>query len=330
MAKYKPQHSRLLFIDRKIREQRYPNCASLARDWEVSVRTVQRDLDYLRDELDAPLAYSAKERGYYYTEPQYRMPAIDLRERDLFAIYLAERLLSQYQGTPVYDSLRTVFAKIEDSLPDRVTTKPGSDQELFTVLPPSATSVDPQVFTTVLDGLRHQTRLHLVYRHPQGAASERQVDPYHGVRYEGDWYIIGHCHLRGALRTFSLARILSVRKGVERFIVPPDFDVHALFGSHFGIHWGQDAVQVRIHFLPQAAVYVRERQWHPSQHIEELADGALILNLTISHLLEVQRWILSWGEAAKVLCPRHLAESIQATAQRLVQRYDQSSPQPGM
>ena len=68
MAKYKPQHARLLFIDKIIREKRYPNCSSLAEEWETSSKTIQRDLDYMRYELDAPLVYSAKERGFYYTE----------------------------------------------------------------------------------------------------------------------------------------------------------------------------------------------------------------------------------------------------------------------
>ena len=55
MPKFKPQYRRLLFIDRKVRDGSYPNCPSLAREWEVSVKTIQRDIDYLRDELGAPL-----------------------------------------------------------------------------------------------------------------------------------------------------------------------------------------------------------------------------------------------------------------------------------
>ena len=54
MQKFKPQFRRLLFIDRKIREGRYPNCTSLAKEWEVSVKTIQRDINYFKWELDAP------------------------------------------------------------------------------------------------------------------------------------------------------------------------------------------------------------------------------------------------------------------------------------
>ena len=105
MSKYKPQHSRMLFIDKSIRAGKYPNCSTLAKEWEVSIKTIQRDLDYMRYQLDAPLVYCAKHRGYYYTEKQFALPAIDIKESDLFGIYLAEKLLVQYEGTPIYDSL---------------------------------------------------------------------------------------------------------------------------------------------------------------------------------------------------------------------------------
>jgi proteasome accessory factor B len=306
-----------LFIDKQLREKRFPNCSTLAEGWEVSISTIQRDLDYMRYELDAPIEYSAKQRGYYYTEEQYQLPAINIRESDLFAIYLADKLLCQYEGTPIYDNLRSVFRKIEDSLPDKVATRPGSDQGLFTVLPPFATVILPEVLATVFDCLRTSTRLLIEYRSPGGEPEWRQVDPYHGVRFEGDWYIVGHCHLRDALRTFSLARMITARKEKERFTLPASFDFRQLFGSHFGIHWGEGEVEVRIRFAPRAAAYARERLWHPSQTIADQPDGSLILTLTVNHLLELKRWILSWGDAAQVLAPPELADDLRRTAQRM-------------
>ena len=120
---------------REIAKGRYPNCSQLAGDYEVSVKTIQRDLDYMRYRLDAPIGYSAKHRGYWYTEPNYQLPAISIKESDLFAIYLAEKLLTQYEGTPLYDSLRSVFRKIEESLPARTTVDLGKDHTRFTVFP---------------------------------------------------------------------------------------------------------------------------------------------------------------------------------------------------
>ena len=325
MAKYKPQHARLQYIDRMIREKRYPSCAELAEGWEVSERTIQRDLDYLRYELDAPLAYSPKHRGFHYTEEQYQLPAIHLRESDLFAVYLAEMLLNQYEGTPIHASLCSVFRKIEDSLPDKIAARPETDQSRFTVFPPHSTVILPEVLVTVFDCLRTSTRLEIEYRNPGGQTASRQVDPYHGVRFEGDWYLVGLCHLRCAIRTFSLARMTAARKGREQFAIPPDFDFRRLSGSHFGVHWGREDIEVRIRFTREAAVFVRERRWHPSQQIEEQADGSLVLTLIVNHLLELRRWILSWGEGATVLAPASLASENAAMAQRIATHYGEGN-----
>ncbi|MDW7773733.1 MAG: WYL domain-containing transcriptional regulator [Desulfobulbaceae bacterium] len=311
MAKYKPQHSRLLFIDRKVNEGRYPNCRTLAEEWEVSRKTIQRDLDYMRYQLDAPIEYSSEKRGYYYTEQNFKLPAISIRESDLFAIYLAEKVLEQYEGTPVYDNLCTVFQKIEDSLPDKIVPGSAHDFSRFSFLCSSTTLVDPEVWNTVFSCLRNLNTLEMEYQSRQSLEPiSRKLDPYHGIRFDGDWYVVGFCHLREEIRTFSLARIISARKLAERFKIPPDFDFRKLTGSHFGVHWTDNEIYVRILFKPAAAKFIRERHWHASQGIEEQKDGSLILSLTVNHLLELKRWILSWGSGAKVLEPEELAGQI--------------------
>lgn len=321
MPKYKPQHSRMLFIDRKIREKGYPSRRSLAEEWEVSDKTIQRDLDYMRFELNAPLEYSALQRGFFYTEEEYQLPAMNLRESDLFAIYLADKLLGQYEGTPVYDSLKSVFRKIEDSLPQKIAPHSTDEQSRFTVIPPFSTTIAPEVLATVFDCLRTSTQLEIEYQNPGGTPAQRRIDPYHGVRFEGDWYVVGFCRLREEIRTFSLARIISAKKGSVRFSLPADFDFRQFTGSHFGVHWGKEAVEVRIRFTRRVAAYVRERQWRPSQRIEEQQDGALILSLTVNHLLELKRWILSWGADAQVLAPLSLVEELKNTAEQLRSMY---------
>jgi predicted DNA-binding transcriptional regulator YafY len=102
----------MLFIDRKIREGKYPNCSSLGEEWEVSAKTIQRDIDYIKYELDAPLEYDAVKHGYYYTEEQFKMPAVTVSESDLFAVCIAELALEQFKQTPIHDKLVKVFDRI--------------------------------------------------------------------------------------------------------------------------------------------------------------------------------------------------------------------------
>ena len=313
MAKYKPQHSRLLFIDREINTGKYPNCSILALEWEVSQKTIQRDLDYMKYQLDAPLQYSAKHRGYHYTEKNYKLPAIDIKESDLFAIYLADKLLIQYEGTAVYDSLCSVFKKIEDSLPNKISLNPGNEQSRFTVFPQSNTVIRPGIWETVAGAIKLSSKIELYYQTPGCEISLSKLYPYHGVRFEGDWYVVAFCHLRKEIRTFSLARMISAKMLPDTFQIPANFDFHKLTGSHFGVHWSDNEFEVKIKINKAAAGYLKERKWHPSQKIEENSDGSVILSLTVNHLLELKRWILSWGSMAEVLEPKSFVEDIQQT-----------------
>jgi predicted DNA-binding transcriptional regulator YafY len=321
MPKYKPQHSRLLFIDREIARGSYPNCSQLAGDYEVSAKTIQRDLDYMRYQLDAPIDYSAKHRGYYYTEPNYQLPAISVKESDLFAIYLAEKLLTQYEGTPLYDSLRSVFRKIEESLPAKTTVDLGQDHARFTVFPPSNTVIRPGIWEKVAEAIRLSRRIRVVYRTPGNEPVLRDLDPYHGVRFEGDWYVVAHCHLRNDIRTFSLARMESVELLPTSFRIPATFDFTRLSGSHFGVHWSDNEYQVAIRFDREVAGYIRERRWHPTQRIDEHPDGSLTLSLTVNHLLELKRWILSWGEMAQVIEPRSFVDEVKTAIDDMMGKY---------
>lgn len=320
MKKYKPQHNRLLFIDKKISEGKFPNCSSLAEEWEVSAKTIQRDIEYMRYQLDAPIEYSAKSRGFFYTEQNFSLPAMSIKESDIFAIYLAEELLEQYKGTPLYDRLNSVYKKIEDSLPEKQDNLDLPNTR-FTVFSPPSTKIDPQIWDIAFNCVRAKKRLKIDYQPPGKAVSTRQLDPYHAVRYDGDWYIIGYCHQRRAVRTFSLSRFLKVTELDIEFTIPEDFDFDKISSSRFGVHWGGDEQQVIIQFSASAAPYVIEREWHPSQQIEMQPDGKLVLQLKVVISFELKKWILSWGSQAKVLAPPTLVDSIKTELKCVTESY---------
>ena len=322
MPKFKPQHSRLLFIDKKIRDKTYPNCSSLAAEWEVSAKTIQRDIEYIRDMLDAPLAYSAKNRGYYYTENSFTLPAFDLNDSDLFAIFIADKLLQQYRNTPVYSRLRSVFSRMEDSLPDKVSFHPAALDDKCSFVASPQTLINPQVWETIFKGLRESKSLTISHKKPSDISSHpRGIDPYHITSYQGEWYVLGFCHLRKAIRTFAISRISYAEVTDNSFIIPEDFDFNTASNEHFGVHWGQSSYKVKIWFSCDAAPYIQERQYHPSQKIEENDDSSVHVSLITNHLLEVKRWVLSWGDQAKVLEPNILVNEMIDELDKARERY---------
>ena len=316
MPENKSQLARLLFIDRKIREGmqkgRLANCTSLALEYEVSSKTVLRDIDYLRLSWEAPIEYDARRKGYYYTEENYALPAVHLNEGDLFGLCIAQRGLEQYRNTPLYGQLAAVFRKIERSLPEQVTLAASWVDSQISVVPARQTTIKPEVWEAVSQGLRRKRRLAIRYQKPGARApAEREVDPYHLTSYQGEWYLLAHCHRRDAKLTFAVSRISEARLLELHFAVPTGFNPAALSGKSFGIMRGKKEYTVRLRFSSQAAPYILERTWHPAQQLARHRDGGVTLTLPVSELLEIKRWVLSWGAEAKVLKPRELARLIQ-------------------
>ena len=313
MQKFKPQYRRLLFIDRKIKERAYPNCISLAKEWEVSDKTIQRDIEYLRDQLDAPIAYDPLEHGYFYTEPSFSLPAISISESDLFSVCVAQTVLSQFRNTPLFKKLSSVFEKIRDALPDKTTVHPSWMSERILVFPEPATLVNSDIWDTIAKALRDNHCVSITHAPPgnKGAdASPRTVDPYYLVSYKGEWYLSSYCHYRKSIRTFAVSRITQAAILDESFSIPASMTRQKMFGDQFGIIWKDKFHKVRISFSPEVAPYIRERQWHPLQKVKDLRTGGLILEFTTNHLNEVKDWVLSWGPNATVLGPKPLADKV--------------------
>jgi len=313
MQKFKPQYRRLLFIDRMIKEQKYPNCVSLAEEWEVSDKTIQRDIEYLRDQLDAPIAYDPLKHGFYYTEPSFSLPAISISESDLFAVCVAQTVLSQFRNTPLFKKLSSVFEKIRDALPDKTTIHPSWMGERILVFPEPATQVNSAIWDTLAKALRDNKRVSITHAPPGSKSADakpRTVDPYYLVSYKGEWYLSSYCHVRQSIRTFAVSRITQAAILDESFSMPSGMTRQKMFGDQFGIIWKDKFHKVRIRFTPEIAPYIRERQWHPQQKIQDLRTGGLILEFTTNHFNEVKDWVLSWGPGATVLAPAALVVKV--------------------
>ena len=128
---YRAITQRIAYIDSRLRHrQDYPSAPELARGLqndhgeEVTTRTIQRDIEKMRDR-GAPIEYDPHRHGYYYTDMSWQLPGIDLTEGDLMALMVGDRALEGYRNSPYYDELRSVFDRLTTVLPDKVTVAPG-------------------------------------------------------------------------------------------------------------------------------------------------------------------------------------------------------------
>ncbi|MDD3276216.1 MAG: WYL domain-containing protein [Kiritimatiellales bacterium] len=310
MKRSKTQAERLLNLDRRLRNSEYPNCTSFAVDWEISTKTAQRDFDFLRDRMGAPLEYDALKRGYFYTESTFMLPAVQMNEGELAALLMGSKALEQYKGTPMAAKLASVFEKLSALLPDNITVRPEELFTRFSFTAPPAMPISSKVWNTVVQGLENHQVLEIQYRNWSGEKTAR-VAPVHLANLQGDWYLFVQYEGFDNFRQLALARIQSIKLLSKKTEIKGTFDPKKELANTFSRFAGENKtfpVTVQLH--SEIAESVLERQWHPEQKVRNLKDGGAEISFEAKGDIEVKRWVMTYGRYAKVKSPKWLKDEI--------------------
>ena len=245
---------------------------------------------------------------------------MQITEGEIFALVVAEKALQQYRGTSFEKPLLSAIKKMEQALPDTISLNLADIEQTISFRTRAEQILDLKIFDVLAKAAARREQIELHYRKPgQTKPEARVVDPYHLANINGEWYLFAYDHARKDIRTFAPARIKSVKPTGKTFERPQKFSLEKRLRDSFGVHSGQGEHEVVIRFNPRAADYVREKKWHESQQLRELKNGGVELSLKLSSLIEIERWVLSWGGDAKVLKPRELAEAVKQSAKRILQ-----------
>lgn len=312
----------------------------LATVLHVTTRSVRRYLEELDrwTQLES-IATAPGGAHVWRIKPSERGRALVLRRTQAFALLAARRVFDVMRGSALFDELDVVHRQLVQ-LAHRPTTRPGQRGELasgrrleerFVYVPsPSRSYADRG---EELDDLFHAVAdLHAVrFRHPPRA--ERHVfHPYALVLHRGRVLCIGRdaggrdgagrdaAGRAARVVDFDLTSDLAGLES-ERFELPDDFAVEDYFDGEFGVAAPAARTRVLIEFDPRVADDVRQRRLHPTQRIATAPDGRIRLSAAVGDLRELTRWVLGFGDAARVIEPAELAAEVKARLEGALARY---------
>ncbi len=318
----RPALRRLLWAIEQLRARRPLTATALAREFEVSVRTAYRDLDFLRDEWRVPLDFDPSERTYTLTGPIGALPTVTLSEGELVALYFAEKVLGQYRGTPFEGDLESAFRKIQELLPHLVPVSPEQIHDYLSFDPGALHTPDAGVFRTLLRAWQQRRRARVRYRSlSTGRTATRDLAPYHVANHRGDWYVAAHDPGHDDVRLFALHRCLSAELTDEPFVIPAGFRYERFMSGAFGVMRGGTPREVVVRFAARQGRWIRERQWHRSARVEVRPDGDVILRMRVAETSGVRRWLMQFGSEAEVLAPADLRREVARELSRALGAY---------
>jgi predicted DNA-binding transcriptional regulator YafY len=197
----------------------------LATHFEVSVRTIERDLDALL-QAGLPIWAQKGRTGGYVLDPEFTLPPVNLTPREAIALAVAARSLA---GSPFQRSADSAVAKLLAVMPEQSVREAADLAGRVTLITPEE-PVSP-VPRVIDEAITDRRVLHLEYLDRSGRPTRRSVEPLGFIGSAKQWYLLAWCRLRDGVRVFRLDRVQRVFAGDEvcppRAITAADCDIPA-------------------------------------------------------------------------------------------------------
>jgi len=307
---------RIYVIHEAVKGGSFPNCRTLAERLEVTDKTIQRDITFMRDELQLPLEYDEQLHGYTYSQDVSEFPIFEMGAEELAGLFLARQAIESVRGTALEQTMREVFARLTKMIEGRVQFSWADADRAFSRKPGGVAKADVKLFGKLAGAVLGQQEISFHYHKLKGEGPEgRCLQPYHLGEVDGCWYLIGYDLEREAMRTFALPRMTRCRVTQRSFERPEEFNGPEYLQNSFGV-WTdvRDGALhvVRVELRDYAARMAQERRWHPTQELRRLNNAGTRVEICfhVSRLEEMVRWVLSWGSKAKVLGPPELKKLV--------------------
>lgn len=308
---------RIQQLHRLLRSHKYPvHIRKLAERMECSEKTVKRNIDTLRLQLQAPLEYDEARNGWFYDDKEgekFELPGLWLTANELQSLGLLLSLLENIGPGLLHEELAPVEREIEKLLEVR-DIKSSVFRERIKILPIAHRPLPSHCFDTVSEALLTGKQLEIAYTSYKQSNTERRISPQTLIHYRENWYLDAWCHLRHDLRTFHLSRIteVSLTAAKREIIDQPTLDNY--FAASYGIFSGEAGQFARLRFDPAIAREISHQQWHPEQ-VGQWDGRDYLLTIPYSDDRELVQDILRHCPQVIVEAPPALRKKVQVRLQ---------------
>ena len=283
----------------------------LAGTFEVSVRTIYRDVEAL-SETGVPIV-ATPGKGYRLMEG-YFLPPLSFTADEAALLVLGGELVRDRVDPLLRRSAEEALRKLASVLPpERRAEIERRRQGLFFVT--LGTRADDRRLVLARRAIEERRVVRLIYHALRREQPDpRDVEPIRLVHLSDAWYLAAYCRLRQDARLFRLDRIDRLELLAERYQPGARHDVSDLYARDLAEH-----PEVRVRFDRAVLRWVRERQ--PFVLLREEPDPAgPVFVYALRDAQELLTWLLPWGRAVEVLSPdwlrARLAEEARAIAAR--------------
>ncbi|MCH5323618.1 MAG: YafY family transcriptional regulator [Eubacterium sp.] len=290
---------RLIGILSVLLQREKVTAAYLAEKFEVSRRTIVRDIEAINQAGIPVITIQGRDGGIYLAE-NFTIDRTVLSSAEMKTIISGLQSLDSVSKTGRY---RTLMAKLSDGTPGNhiIIDLSGMDKDLIS-----------DKIELINSAIENGRKIYFTYYAPSGT-STREIEPYHLIFQWSGWYVWGYCTLREDYRMFKLSRITELKvtdKAETRNV--PEYVVDKLSHSEQEIH-------AKVKF--DKSVKWRIVDDFSKRAYEEDADGNIILDYSWSDAPSFYDYILGFGDKAEILSPEEYRKEFAEIVKRVAEKY---------
>lgn len=324
----KKQLVRLVRLVAQLKENRYPNCSRFSEEMRkadldenlnvaCTPKTIFRDIQTLKNDFDAPIAFDKARNGYYLKHHGWNFSCPQIYDdNEMLAVVLGARVAEHIFPAPMKKQIReAVDYLLTYNNPDFLDT---TQMDSLIVIPSNRTNIDENVFMPLFLAWQRHELCHVEYTDSMGVATERDFEPHSLIFFEGNWYTKGICHKRNELRTLAVARMTTVYSTGRNFTPDPKIVSLSSEDLLFNTDYITDVVVRCDNFLHNI---VKIRPLHPQQEIISLPNGECELHVSKISKYHLQSWIMHQCGRATTVAPQNVAAEICEFAEKILNNH---------
>ncbi len=291
-------------------------------DKGISKRSIQMDIQMMRsDKLGYNAPIIVLEKKYYtYEDPDYSITNIPLTGQDLNKLTEVVELLKQFSGFSHFQELSGMVQRLEDKIHSSKTNKSSvidfEKNENLKGL---------QYLDSLYQAIINETPLNILYKSFKSrTANTLSFHPYLLKEYRNRWFVLGITKRGQPMLNLALDRIEELSHSNITYIKYKQEDIKDYFKDVIGVSVNPNGEPENVMlFVDQTnAPYVITKPLHHSQQLIESTDNGIIISLKVQLNFELEKEILGFGDAIRVIKPENLKRRIRERLAHAVDLYD--------
>ncbi|MGG1553339.1 helix-turn-helix transcriptional regulator [Paenibacillus ferrarius] len=312
-----PKSKRLMELMMTVNRKRRFKVGELADEFNVSTRTILRDLQEL-SELGVPLYSEVGPHGGYQVLRERVLPPIAFTEGEAVAMFFAVHALRHYSSLPFDAESASALSKFYFHMPGDIRDQIDRMKERVDFVSPTRRGDAPHL-SALLDAAVHQKVLTITYESKSEGTTSRQIQPISLYAHNGFWYCTAYCFLREGIRVFRCDRIRDASPGSAEPLNLSDIRL-----SRQEVVLPTDPVRLQAKLTRIGTQRCESELWlSPHLHVHEDGTAEIDVEVSRSDIPFYTEFFISLGKEAALIGPRELKAAIRQHLAELLEKYQE-------